>query len=205
MVYTEIKPEDLVVGKEYALSRKGLQSRTSGAPTQSVLAKPETVVAPPTAKTTLENGLRALLTWKAKDGDSSERYEQWRRRGILITDMDIRKRGFFAGKNDKGGLVFTQIRSFGSTKPVKFVPVDVNEKWTPTTNVDDWAFWTESKNNSTRRNNTGLNRLAQMKELKARHPPNSNAWAKLNAEERNLIQKHLGGSKKSRRAKNRTY
>lgn len=205
MVYTEIKPEDLVVGKEYALSRKGLQSRTSGAPTQSVLAKPETVVAPPTAKTTLENGLRALLTWKAKDADSSERYEQWRRRGILITDMDIRKRGIFAGKNDKGGLVFTQIRSFGSTKPVKFVPVDVNEKWTPTTNVDDWAFWTESKNNSTRRNNTGLNRLAQMKELKARHPPNSNAWAKLNAEERNLIQKHLGGSKKSRRAKNRTY
>ncbi len=53
--------------------------------------------------------------------------------------------------------------------------------------------------NKSGNNNGGLNRLAKMKELKALHKPNSPEYTALVAEEMALIQKHLGGKRKTRR------
>lgn len=250
MPYVQVQPDALVVGTEYALTRKGLESRTEGANTEvvnrpsytgapagntkkvTVWKTPATVVAPPTAEKTLTDGYRALQTWQSKDAADAWKtrayaygsYGSKPPRYTTIAPMDIRKKAFFAGVNAQGKLVFTQERSFGSTKPVAFVPVDVNEKvkgyygnapkYNGVVETKDWAFWTESRNNGTRRNNTnaGLNRLAALPELKAQHAPNSNAYKALNAEEKNLIMKHLGGKRRNNRTnkkrnsrKNRTY
>lgn len=246
MPWTRVLPEDLVVGTEYALTHIGFKSRTKGADTEvvnrpiyhgapanqtkkvTIWKTPALVVAPPTAEKILTDGYRALQTWKSKNSAdaykiSSSFLGKKRPSYTPIGPMDIRKKAFFAGVNDKGGLVFTQERSFGSTKPVAFVPVDVNEtvraswgvmvpKYNNVILPNDWAFWTESRNNGTRRNNSnaGLNRLAQMNALKAQHAPNSNAYKVLEAEEHNLIMKHLGGNKKRSHTKrnnrkNRTF
>ena len=53
-------------------------------------------------------------------------------------------------------------------------------------------------------NNAGLNRLAALPGLKAQHAPNSNAFKALNAEEKNLIMKHLGGTKRKRKNQRKT-
>jgi hypothetical protein len=52
--------------------------------------------------------------------------------------------------------------------------------------------------------NAGLNRLAAIKGLKAQQAPNSNAFKALNAEEKNLIMKHLGGTKRKRKSQRKT-
>ena len=251
MPWTQVMPEELVIGTEYALTRKGLESRTDGANTEvvdrpsytgapagntkkvTVWKTPATVVAPPTAEKALTDGYRALQTWESKDAADawkrsiySSSYGRKPPRYTTFGPMEIRKKAFYAGVNAQGKLVFTQERSFGSTKPVAFVPVDVDEKvesqWvghkSPKHNgiaePKDWAFWTESRNNGTRRNNNGnagVNRLAQIPALKAQHALNSNAYKALNAEEKNLIMKHLGGARRSRTKrnnrsrKNRTY
>jgi hypothetical protein len=251
MPYVQVQPEALVVGNEYALTRKGMESRTEGAnwevvnkpqyngapPTMpmkkvSVWKTPATVVAPPTAERALMDGYRALQTWKSKDAEDAWKTRSYaygkKPKYTTIAPMEIRKKAYFAGVNAQGSLVFTQERSFGSTKPVAFVPVDVNEKaksswgsmapkYNNVVSPNDWAFWSESRNNGTRRNNTnnsnaGLNRLSQMTALKAQHAPNSNAYKALAAEEQNLIMKHLGGKRNSRtkrnsrsNRKNRTY
>lgn len=255
MPYVQVQPDALVVGTEYVLTRKGLESRTEGANTEvvnrpqyngapasmpmkkvTVWKTPATVVAPPTAEKTLMDGYRALQTWQSKDAADAWKTKIHHYPGSLlgkapryttIAPMDIRKKAFFAGVNAQGKLVFTQERSFGSTKPVDFVPVDVNEKvkgyygnvpkYNGVVETKDWAFWTESRNNATRRNNNnnsaaGLNRLSQMTALKAQHAPNSNAYKALAAEEHNLIMKHLGGKRRNNRTnkkrnsrKNRTY
>jgi hypothetical protein len=168
-------------------------------PPRSVWKRPAEVVAPPTALKKLEDGYRALLTWKEKDAAYSERGYSWERK-TPMQPMDIRRKAFFAGIGPGGALVFTQFRSFGAIKPLTFEPVaDLKEEaYRGTQSPKDWAFWTENKNNATRRNNGGLNRLAQMKTLKAQHAPNSNNWAALNAEEMALRNKYLGG--KSRRS-----
>jgi hypothetical protein len=179
-----------------------LQEQKYGPP-RSVLEKPAEVVAPPTALTKLEDGYRALLTWKEKDAGSTERF--WQRKPT-IHPYDIRLKGFFAGVKpteslilvQKRSLIFTQLRSFRASKPVTFEPINVNSAKYGKIYAEDWAFWTENKNNATRRNNGGLNRLAQMKELKAQHAPNSNSWTALNAEETALRNKYLGGKSKSK-------
>lgn len=189
MPYVQIQPEALVVGNEYVLTRKGMESRTDGAnsevvnkpqyngapPTMpmkkvSVWKTPATVVAPPTAERALMDGYRALQTWKSKDADDAWKSRSYtygkKPKYTTIGPMEIRKKAFFAGINAKGALVFTQERSFGSTKPVAFVPVDVNEKaesrwgimdpkYNRVASPNDWAFWVESRNNGTRRNNNG--------------------------------------------------
>jgi hypothetical protein len=48
-------------------------------------------------------------------------------------------------------------------------------------------------------NNGGLNRLSKMKELQALHKPNSPEYKALKSEENALIQKYLGGKRKTRR------
>ena len=253
MPYVQVQPEALVVGTEYALTRKGMESRTEGANTEvvnrpeytgapasmpmkkvTVWKTPATVVAPPTAERALMDGYRALQTWKSKDAADAWKTSSYsygkKPKYTTIAPMDIRKKAFFAGVNAQGKLVFTQERSFGSTKPVAFVPVDVNElgksswgsmvpKYNNIISPNDWAFWTESRNNGTRRNNNGtrannsstnnsstnnntaagLNRLSQMNALKAQHAPNSNAYKALAAEEHNLIMKHLGGKRRNNR------
>jgi hypothetical protein len=212
MPWTQVKPEDLVVGKEYALTHKGLESRTEGAPTKliernyslprSVLIRPAEVVAPPTALKKLEDGYRALITWKEKNAPYSESGYSWERK-TPMQPMDIRRKGFFAGVQSNGTLIFTQQRSFGASKPMTFEPVALNRlNYDARISAKDWAFWTETKNNVTKRNNGGLNRLAQMKTLKALHAPNSNSWSALNAEETALRNKYLGG--KSRRSRKRS-
>jgi len=241
MPWVQVQPEALVVGTEYALSRKGMESRTEGANTEivnrpqytgapaslpmrkvRVWKTPATVVAPPTAEKALTDGYRALQTWRSTDAADSWKIRihdfSNKPKYTTIAPMEIRKKAFFAGINAQGALVFTQERSFGSTKPVAFVPVDVDEKvksrwgsidskYNNIISPNDWAFWTESRNNGTRRNNTnaGLNRLSKMTALKAQHAPNSNAWKALNAEEQNLIMKHLGGKRNRSSRKNRTY
>jgi hypothetical protein len=210
MPWTQVKPEDLVVGKEYALTRKGLESRTDGAPIMlheqkyglpiSVLKRPAEVVAPPTALKKLEDGYRALITWKEKDADYPESGYSWERK-TPMQPMDIRKKGFFVGARPNGILMFTQQRSFGASKPLTFEPMAVNTlNYSRMISAKEWAFWTESKNNTTKRNNGGLNRLAQMKTLKAQHAPNSNNWVALNAEEAALRNKYLGGKSRSSRS-----
>lgn len=209
MPWTQVKPEDLVIGKEYALTRKGLESRTEGAPTMlkelpygssyNVLKRPEEVVAPPTALKKLEDGYRALITWKEKNAPYEERGYSWERK-TPMQPMDIRRKGFFAGVQSNGTLMFTQQRSFGASKPLTFEPVAFNRlKYDARISAKDWAFWTETKNNVTKRNNGGLNRLAQMKTLKALQAPNSNSWSALNAEETALRNKYLGGKSRRRR------
>jgi len=85
----------------------------------------------------------------------------------------------------------------------------MDPKYNVVASPNDWAFWVESRNNGTRRNNAnnsnaGLNRLSQMTALKAQHAPNSNAYKALAAEEHNLIMKHLGGKRSDKKRNSRT-
>jgi hypothetical protein len=136
----------------------------------TVWKTPALVVAPPTAEKILTDGYRALQTWKSKDSAdaykiSSSFFGKKRASYTPIGPMDIRKKAFFAGVNAQGNLVFTQERSFGATKPVAFEPVDVNEtvkatwgamvpKYNNVVAPNDWAFWIQSRNNVTIRNNS---------------------------------------------------
>jgi hypothetical protein len=156
MPYVQVAPENLVVGQEYVLTRKGLKPRVNdglehevrnvpayktygyGPPAPlvkaTVVKKPETVVIPPTSKKALEDAYRALLAYKKKDAPYSERaYEisyGKKPKYNTFAESDYRKRAFFAGARDSrpdAPLVFTQERSFGSKKPVAFQAVNIKE------------------------------------------------------------------------------
>lgn len=152
MSYVEVAPKDLVVGREYVLTRKGLKPRVneglayesrnvpayktfnSSRPApmvkQVVVKKPETLVIPPTSKRALEDAYRALLTYKSKDAPYGERefFAPKKPKYVAFAESDYRKKAFFAGQRNANTLVFTQERSFGSKKPVAFQAVNVNEK-----------------------------------------------------------------------------
>ena len=156
MSYTEVAPADLVVGREYVLTRKGIKPRVNEgltyevrnvpayktydpsrpAPTvkATVAKKPETLVIPPTSKKALEDAYRALLAYKKRDAPFSERQPTygWEKKPKYeaFVETDYRKRAFFAGRRNVNTLVFSQERSFGSKKasPEAFKAVNVNEK-----------------------------------------------------------------------------
>jgi len=180
MPYVRVQPEELQVGKEYVLTLKGIESRIEGAEYETVpvynygytppgkvpkqtgtrtqMKMPASVVAPPTAERQLLDAYRALQTWQRKDAPGS----YMSRLSASAVDINrIRRKGFFAGVNTAGLLIFTQERSFGSSKPVAFIPVDVNEKnrygfsLHPGLSKNDYAFWKLQGNNNTRRNGNG--------------------------------------------------
>lgn len=182
MPYVQVQPEELQVGKEYVLTLKGIESRIEGAEYETVpvynygytppgkeprqtgtrtqMKKPATVVAPPTSERQLLDAYRSLQTWQRKDAPGS----YMSRLSASAVDINrVRRKGFFAGVNTAGLLVFTQERSFGSSKPVAFIPVDVEEKnkwgYSKYTGLspNDYAFWKLQGNNNTRRNNRSGN------------------------------------------------
>jgi hypothetical protein len=152
MPYIQVAPEDLVVGVEYVLTRKGLKPRVNAGMehevrnvpaykawdsrpvplvTTTVVKKPETVVIPPTSKKALEDAYRALLAYKKKDAPFSERdplsfYGSKKPKYNVFKETDYLMRAFYAGSRGPS-LVFSQHRSFGSKKPVVYHPIDVNE------------------------------------------------------------------------------
>ena len=141
MPYVQISPEDLVVGQEYVLTRKGMALENTN-------AKASKVVIPPTSKKALEDAYKGLIKY-----ENTMPHKE-------IKETDYLMRAFFSG-NRNTGLVFSQHRSFGSNKPVEYVTINANEKGGANGNTlvyhrlsaDNWAFWQLMGNNSTRRNN----------------------------------------------------
>jgi hypothetical protein len=136
MPYVQISPEDLAVGQEYVLTRKGAAVENTK---QAI---------PPTSKKALEDAYKGLIKYETTAPNKE------------IKETDYLMRAFFSGKRNTG-LVFSQYRSFGSNKPVEYVPINANEKGGANGNTlvyhrlsaDNWAFWQLAGNNSTRRNN----------------------------------------------------
>jgi hypothetical protein len=139
MPYVQISPEDLVVGKEYVLTRKGMALPN---------AKRTKLVIPPMSKKALEDAYKALTKYENNMPHTE------------IKETDYLMRAFFSGKRNTG-LVFSQHRSFSSNKPIEYLPINVNEKGGASGNTlvyhrlsaDNWAFWQLTGNNNTRRNN----------------------------------------------------
>lgn len=145
MPYVQVQPEDLIIGQEYVLTLKGLESRLEGAEYENVpvlswngkptgstrkqMKRPATVVAPPTAEKQLLDAYRALRTWNKKDRGGPSPYGNSRKPDPIDIRI-LRKKAFFAGVKQNGLLAFTQESSFGSKKaPQAFIPVaNVNKK-----------------------------------------------------------------------------
>ena len=227
MPYFRTTANNLEVGKEYTLTHIGYESRTEGATAEvinvpqyksydparpapmkkaAVWKRPDEVIVPPTSKGTLEKAFRAWNTFTKLNDHTKDVFIRSRGKSMTkaIVESDYLRKAFFAGLNKAGKPVFTQVRSFGSKKPVAFIPVDVDavkteyygtERMYHPYDLTLWAVWSDSKNNNTKRNNTkfGLERIRNIPQLKAAYAPNSNEWLALNKEEKNLIQKHLGG------------
>lgn len=242
MPYVQVQPEDLQIGQEYVLTLKGIESRTEGAEYETVpvynygytrpgmqprqtgtkvqMKMPPIVVAQPTAAGKLLDAYRALRMWKARDRPATS--YAWNRSAKRETiDINyIRRKGFFAGVNANGLLVFTQERGFGAVKPVKFIPVDVNEKdkwgWPLHTGLspNDYAFWKMQGKNNTRRNNyksnlvtgnlLGLNNVPQ---IQSKENTRTAQQALNNAYKQHEMEQNLkgvlAGGRKTRRS--RTY
>lgn len=155
MPYIQISPEDLVVGQEYVLTRKGLALENTNNSSQklsmaiaTVPKRLDTLVIPPTSKRALEDAYKALIKY-----ENNMPHKE-------IKETDYLMRAFFSGKRNTG-LVFSQHRSFSSNKPIEYLPINVNEKGGASGNTlvyhrlsaDNWAFWQLTGNNNTRRNN----------------------------------------------------
>lgn len=212
MPYVQVQPEDLQIGKEYVLTLKGVESRLEGAEYETVpiynhgytspgeeprqtgtkeqMKRPVTVVVPPTSETALLDAARALWMWQNRDRpETSYAYKVVKKSSPITIDY-IRKKAFFAGvKPSNNMLVFTQERSYGSSKPVAFVPianVDEKDRWGNSKyqgkSPNDWAFWKIQGNNQTRRNQNG------------------------NRQNRNLVLGNLlGNTRTAQQALNKTY
>jgi hypothetical protein len=161
MPYVEVAPENLVVGQEYVLTRKGLKPRVNeglsyerrnipsyrsydlsarAVPLVSAVVpkRPETVVIPPTSKTALQDAYRALLAFEKRDLPYTEakvdRLALWSRQKApryTVPEETDYLKRGFFAGNRGDTYVFTQQRTFGAKKPIAFTPVNVNEKTQP--------------------------------------------------------------------------
>jgi hypothetical protein len=235
MPYVQVQPEDLQIGQEYVLTLKGIESRTEGAEYETVpvydygytppgkqprqtgtkvqMKMPPIVVAQPTATGKLLGAYRALRMWQKRDNPATS--YAWNAKNRETIDINyIRRKGFFAGIKANGLLVFSQERGFGSSKPVTFIPVDVNEnnKWGQPMHTglspNDYAFW-KTQSNNTRRNKSnlvtgnllGLNNVQSKENTRTTQQALNNVY-KQHEMEQNL-KGVLAGGRKTRRS--RTY
>ena len=136
MPYVQISPEDLVVGQEYVLTRKGMSEKY-------INTNQAKLVISPTSKKALEDAYKALIKYENPNKE--------------IKETDYLMRAFFSGKRNSG-LVFSQHRSFSSNKPTPYLPINVNEKGGANgdtlvyhrLSADNWAFWQLMGNNNLR-------------------------------------------------------
>ena len=142
MPYTKVPEAALVVGQEYVLTHVGCQPVTgqeavheqrrvpvypgAGVTVNRVVERCARLEVQPTSKQALEN---AFKTWKRLNPDAPYGRFGFRVGKVNhgVAENEYRKRAFYAGRNRHGGHIFTQERSFGSKKPVAFVPINPAE------------------------------------------------------------------------------
>jgi hypothetical protein len=193
MPYVKVPEDELVVGRDYVLTHVGCEPAREGATFEEsmqpvyagsqysirrVVEQCTRVEAQPTATTTLQNAFKAWKRMQPSYGWAPPKSLPRVNHGVV--EAEYRKRAFYAGKNPSGAHIFTQERSFGSKKPVAFIPVNTAATQKPKYYYSgapaeepvylfglslgpkgEWIVWSEAGgnnaaaagNNATRRNN----------------------------------------------------